>query len=234
MNKKGFTLAELIVCIGIIAVIIAIIIPVTQGFLSRASILDANVKAKTAAKVIDIYLLEQSLNDDGMRNNGKYCYVAIAIGSEPIIFDENFALRDYVKIKSKNDFINQSIEEQITDSCWITNNYTHLEKITKALDGAFNRLSSCFIAAVVSDNKTVQVYYVPNIINLGFNANYNGVADFFSEHCIIKGKTDSIETEPEKDRGTVFIKKEGTIKNGRSTAGIYDGIIVGTSPVING
>lgn len=235
MNKEGFTLAEAVICLGIIAVIIAVIIPVTQGFLARASILDANLKAKTASNVINMYLLEQEINGNGMKCNGKFSYLAVAAGNEPIVYDANFDINAYAAIKVSNDYITETLAEtSITDSIWVNRAYPHRVEMTKSLDKAFNCLLACFVAAVISDNKAVQTFYVPNTFNLGFDTNYREVEEFFAAHCVIKGKTENMAAEPECDRGTVFYVKEGAVRNGRSATDIYNGIIVGTSPVIGG
>lgn len=235
MNKKGFTVAEVVICLGIIAVIIAIIIPVTQGFLAKANILDANLKAKNAYNVINLYLLEQEINGNGMRYNGKFSYVAIAAGDTPILFDADFDMNAYAAVKAKNDFITSNlIEVSITDSIWVDRSYPHRMEITKKLDKSFDCLLSCFVAAVISDNKAAQVFYVPNTVSLGFDADYREVEKFFTAHCVIKGKTDNIAAEPDCDMGTVFYIKENVITEGRSTADSYKGMIVGTSPVVGG
>ena len=59
LNKKGFTLAELLIVVAIIAVLVAIAIPVFSGALTKAQEAadEANVRAAYAQAVTD-YLLD--------------------------------------------------------------------------------------------------------------------------------------------------------------------------------
>lgn len=222
-DKKGFTLFETLVCVGIIAVIAAIAVPVTQGFIEKARILDANTKAKTISNIINAYLINQEISDKGMVNNGKYMYIAIAAGSEPLVSD--------ARITARNDFVKDDAE--IISSSWKTPYMEHLLNIIKEINDNFSgNLNSCFIIAVISNNSVVQVYYVPNIDKADLNPDYNETVLFFSKHCEIKGKTDNMNNEPYSDKCTVFIKKDGTVSEGRSATGMYKGMIIGTSPVI--
>lgn len=55
-NKKGFTLAELLVVLAILAVLVAVAIPLFTGAISKAeqTAIDANVRAIRAAAVTEI------------------------------------------------------------------------------------------------------------------------------------------------------------------------------------
>ena len=55
-SKKGFTLAELLIVVAIIAVLTAIAVPLFVGALnnSEASVKDANIRAVRGAAVVDI------------------------------------------------------------------------------------------------------------------------------------------------------------------------------------
>ena len=65
-NKKGFTLAELLIVVAIIAVLVAISIPIFTAQLSKARIAtnQANLRAAKAAAVAD-YLVNESVNGKG-------------------------------------------------------------------------------------------------------------------------------------------------------------------------
>lgn len=65
-NKKGFTLAELLVVLAILAVLVAVAIPLFTGAISKAeqTAIDANVRAIRAAAVTEI------LTDDGAHSYG--------------------------------------------------------------------------------------------------------------------------------------------------------------------
>ena len=54
-NKKGFTLAELLIVVAIVAVLVAISIPIFSGKLNKAKVAtnQANVRAAKAAAVAD-------------------------------------------------------------------------------------------------------------------------------------------------------------------------------------
>lgn len=59
LNKKGFTLAELLIVVAIVAVLVAISIPIFNGKLNKAKLAtnQANIRAAKAAAVAD-YLTE--------------------------------------------------------------------------------------------------------------------------------------------------------------------------------
>ena len=65
-NKKGFTLAELLIVVAIIGVLIAVSIPIFTAQLSKARIAtnQANLRAAKAAAVAD-YLVNESVNGKG-------------------------------------------------------------------------------------------------------------------------------------------------------------------------
>lgn len=65
LNKKGFTLAELLIVVAIIAILVAISIPIFTGKLedARVSTDQANMRAAKAAAVTE-YLNEQEIAAD--------------------------------------------------------------------------------------------------------------------------------------------------------------------------
>lgn len=63
MNKKGFTLVEMIVVIAIIAILAAVIIPTTSGFIDRARLSNDRQNATRMTQVLEIYAIEN--NDEG-------------------------------------------------------------------------------------------------------------------------------------------------------------------------
>ncbi|MEG2528746.1 MAG: prepilin-type N-terminal cleavage/methylation domain-containing protein [Anaerovoracaceae bacterium] len=64
MNKKGFTLAELLVVVAIIAILVAVSIPIFSGKLTEAKTNTdlANVRAAKAAAVVE-YLSNEKTTD---------------------------------------------------------------------------------------------------------------------------------------------------------------------------
>lgn len=65
LNKKGFTLAELLIVVAIIAVLVAIAIPVFSSSLSKArdAVTEANERAAKSAAMVD-YLESMSDGSD--------------------------------------------------------------------------------------------------------------------------------------------------------------------------
>lgn len=87
-NKKGFTLAELLVVVAIIAVLVAIAIPVFGSALGKAQHATnlANVRAAYAEKLID-YMTEDAY--DGGAINFDVGYLASVVPSDCTITCSN-------------------------------------------------------------------------------------------------------------------------------------------------
>lgn len=80
-NKKGFTLAELLIVVAIVAVLVAISIPIFSGKLNKAKLAtnQANIRAAKAAAVAD-YLtdgIDSDKSENGKEGSteGKYPYI---------------------------------------------------------------------------------------------------------------------------------------------------------------
>lgn len=67
MNKKGFTLVEIIVVIAIIGVLAAILIPTLVGYTTKAQVTSANSTAASIRKNVNAFLLDADINGYGMR-----------------------------------------------------------------------------------------------------------------------------------------------------------------------
>ena len=82
LNKKGFTLVELIVVMAIIAVLAAILVPTMLGFMNNAKYTQANANAKT------IYTAVNSVVAD-------YCTDNAALGSSTTANVDSAALGSF-------------------------------------------------------------------------------------------------------------------------------------------
>ncbi len=69
LQKKGFTLVELIVVIAIIGVLAAILVPTMIGYTIKAKVTSADTTAENLRKAINNYLLELNSNEQGMKRS---------------------------------------------------------------------------------------------------------------------------------------------------------------------
>ena len=67
MNKKGFTLVELVVVLAIIGVLAAILIPTLVGYTVRSQVVAADSTASNIRKVINNFLTEADASKYGMK-----------------------------------------------------------------------------------------------------------------------------------------------------------------------
>lgn len=67
LNKKGFTLVEIIVVIAIIGVLASILVPTLIGYTTKANVISANSTAASLKKSINNFLVSADANNYGMR-----------------------------------------------------------------------------------------------------------------------------------------------------------------------
>ena len=77
MNKKGFTLVEMLVVIAIIAILVSILIPTVLGATKKAKAATdaANLRSELAAFQID-YLTEGAVDDYTQQSSNNAIYIA--------------------------------------------------------------------------------------------------------------------------------------------------------------
>lgn len=75
LNKKGFTLAELLVVVAIIGVLVAVSIPIFTGQLRKARLATNQANARAAYAAASAALLDNETNGSSQgKNDGTYTY----------------------------------------------------------------------------------------------------------------------------------------------------------------
>ena len=78
MNKKGFTIVELVIVIAVIAILAGVMIPTFGGIIKTAN--ESNVKSAAAATFKDLYAVD--LADGAVDKSGTDSDVAAVIASD--------------------------------------------------------------------------------------------------------------------------------------------------------
>ena len=81
MNRKGFTLIELVVVIAIIGVLAAILVPTMMNYTRKAKLKAANHNAKVVFNTVNAAVAD--LESDGKKAEVKSCTSVIDCTSEP-------------------------------------------------------------------------------------------------------------------------------------------------------
>ena len=63
-NKKGFTLVELIVCIAIIAILAAILVPALMGYIKKSNLSKAKSNVQSAYTAISSYIADCEVGNE--------------------------------------------------------------------------------------------------------------------------------------------------------------------------
>ena len=86
-NKKGFTLAELLIVVAIIAVLVAIAIPVFTAQLekSREAVDAANIRASYAQIMADAITSDESVDIDADKTRITTSAISIGLNPESIV-----------------------------------------------------------------------------------------------------------------------------------------------------
>ena len=132
LNKKGFTLAELLIVVAIIAVLVAIAIPIftTQLEKAREQTDAANLRAAYAVAAAAVLDSQGGISAGpvAITQTGDWQYV----GDEKIgtfkISDLN-GVGDVAELKTGNAYVNVSTEGEVTITASATANYTVVNPI---------------------------------------------------------------------------------------------------------
>lgn len=81
-SEKGFTLMELIVVIGVIAILIAILLPQFNGYTDKANVVSAKSNAKTALTALMSYKTENDVANRPWVGLAARNAVGIALGGQ--------------------------------------------------------------------------------------------------------------------------------------------------------
>ena len=110
-NKKGFTLVEMLIVVAIIAILIAVSIPLVNGALEKARKATDDANARAAAAVANIIYLTEGKKDNV---DGKFYAVSTTGGSQGSLVAGNSSNPKPYKGQSsehKGDYIKVSCDD---------------------------------------------------------------------------------------------------------------------------
>ena len=93
MNKKGFTIVELVIVIAVIAILAAVMIPTFSGIVEKAN--ESALEQKIAAAYKEA--MTEELADDGLYNDSAYEIKKDADG-DPIVVDGVVQKETYIEV----------------------------------------------------------------------------------------------------------------------------------------
>ena len=110
MNKKGFTIVELVIVIAVIAILSAVLIPTFSGVVANAKDQAAKADAKAAYQQ---YVAAATLANETVKTDLVYVYgtgtdvkyVAITAGQVSATFLTSYNAEEYEAVKVKNEAV---------------------------------------------------------------------------------------------------------------------------------
>ena len=150
--RKGFTLVELIVVVGIIGVLAAILVPIMMGMVTKARIQSANSTAADMQKLINLYMIQAEEDGDHLESSSFVLKITVrSSGSGPAVWSSTAApssIKDW-----KNGTVTWGVGGSYTENTDV-NSITNGEALfCAALCSGFSQIRRGSIVIAMKDGK---------------------------------------------------------------------------------